>query len=392
MIITHASISLHMRRIVPLVALALLLVVAGCGGDQNDPSGHGKGNRGGGAEDGHGADAKTETAIAVRVGEVMQEPISSLYSTSATLRADRRATVIARTRGVVRRLAVEEGDAVSAGQPLAHLEDEEQTITAARARSAEETARRDHERLSGLYDRGLVSVDEYESSRRDAEDALHTLELAELELSRTVIRAPIAGMVVTRHLDVGATVSDGTPIFDIADLQPLYADVNIPERHVTRLRPGQEVLLTADATDTVAGAVIERIAPAVDPATGTVKVTVAVEGDSGLRPGAFVRVDIVTDTHNDALVVARSALVAEGRRWHLYRLSEDGATVEQIEVELGFENNDRVEIVTVTAEETSIEPGHRVVILGAPALSEGATVRVMEDGAGSTPSGTAQAS
>ena len=385
MIIKHASISPHMRRIVRFVALILPLVIAGCGGDRSGPPANGK-------EGGHGDGTKTEPAIAVRVGEVTQEPISSLYSTSATLRADRRATVIARTRGVVRRLPVEEGDAVSAGQPLAYLEDEEQTISAARARSAEETARRDHERLSGLYDRGLVSVDEYESSRRDAEDALHALELAELELSRTIIRAPIAGMVVTRHLDVGATVSDGTPVFDLADLQPLYADVNIPERHVTRLRPGQEVLLTADATDTVAGAVIERIAPAVDPATGTVKVTVAVEGDSGLRPGAFVRVDIVTDTHNDALVVARSALVAEGRRWHLYRLSEDGATVEQIEVELGFENNDRVEITATAAEEASIEPGDRIVVVGAPALSEGATVRVMEEGAGSTPSGKAQTS
>ncbi len=110
----------------------------------------------------------------------------------------------------------------------------------------------------------------------------------------------------------------------------------------------------------------------------------AVEGNSGLRPGAFVRVDIITDTHDDALVVARSALVAEGRRWHLYRLSEDGTTVEQIEVELGFENSDRVEIAAVTAADASIEPGDQVVVLGAPALSEGATVRVIEEGAAST--------
>ena len=391
MIIKHASNSPHRRLITSLVALVFLLVIAGCGEEGSGPPGKDKGRRGGGSETRrNGGDEKAEPAIAVRVGEVMQEPISSLYSTSATLRADRRATVIARTRGVLRRLAVEEGDAVSAGQPLAYLEDEEQKIAAARARSAEETARRDHERLSGLYDRGLVSVDEYESSRRDAEDDLHALELAELELSRTVIRAPIAGMVVTRYLDVGTTVSDGTSVFDLADLQPLYADVNIPERHVTRLQPGQDVLLTADATDIVAGAVIERIAPAVDPATGTVKVTVAVEGNSGLRPGAFVRVDIITDTHEDALVVARSALVAEGRRWHLYRLSEDGATVEQIEVELGFENNDRVEIVAGTAADVTFEPGDRVVVLGAPALSDGATVRVIEEGAASTQPAEAQ--
>ena len=363
--------SLFVRSASALIALYAAVFVAGCGGEANGHGANGHGKNGDGE--------KEEPAIAVRAGEVVREPIYSLYSTSATLRADRQATVIARTRGVVRRLAVEEGDRVGAEQPLAYLEDDEQQIAAARARTTEETARRDHERLAGLYDRGLVSVDEFEASRRDAEDAAHALELAELELYRTVIRAPIAGVVVTRHLDVGATVSDGTPVYDLADLQPLYADINIPERHVTRLGPGQEVRLTADATGDEANAIIERIAPAVDPATGTVKVTVAVEGGSGLRPGAFVRVDIVTDTHADALVVARSALVAEGRRWHLYRLADNDSSVEQIEVELGFETGDRIEVAGTTDPSVDITPGESVVIVGAPALSDGAKVRVMTD-------------
>ena len=375
--------SLFVRCSAALFAIFVAVFTTGCGGDANGhgTNGHGK----------NGEGEKEEPAIAVRAGEVVREPISSLYSTSATLRADRQATVIARTRGVVRRLVVEEGDRVGAEQPLAYLEDDEQKIAAARARTTEETARRDHERLVDIYQRGLVSVDEYEASRRDAEDAAHALELAELELYRTVIRAPIAGVVVTRHLDVGATVSDGTPVFDLADLQPLYADINIPERHVTRLEPGQEVRLTADSTAAEASAIIERIAPAVDPATGTVKVTVAVERGSGLRPGAFVRVDIVTDTHADALVVARSALVAEGRRWHLYRLTDDDTFVEQIEVELGFETGDRIEISRAADPSIDLTPGERVIILGAPALSDGAKVRVMTDAdVESTPETVAQ--
>ena len=82
-----------MRRIISLVALVFLMVIAGCGGEESGPPRKGKGHRGGGAEGGrNGGDEKAETAIAVRIGGVMQEPISSLYSTSATLRADRRAT------------------------------------------------------------------------------------------------------------------------------------------------------------------------------------------------------------------------------------------------------------------------------------------------------------
>lgn len=319
-----------------------------------------------------------EETIAVRVAAAVREPISERYSTSATLRARRSAPVIARTRGVVRQLLVEEGDRVRAGSPLAVLEDDEQRIAAARARTARDAVVRERDRLATLAGQGLVSEDELEKLRRDAEDAEHALALAELELSRTVIRAPIDGVVVARHLDVGATVADGTAVVDIADVNPLEADVTIPERHVARLAPGQRVELTADATDRTVAARIDRIAPTVDAGTGTVKVTVAVEGGGDLRPGAFVRVDVVTATRDEALVVPRSALVAEGRRWHLYRLADSGETVEQLEVGLGFESRETVEI-TDTVGAAPLAAGDRVVVTGAPALSDGAAVTVVAE-------------
>jgi membrane fusion protein (multidrug efflux system) len=301
-----------------------------------------------------------------------------LYSTSATLRAEAVATVTARTRGVVRQLMVEEGDRVTSGQTLALLEDEEQKIAALRAKSTWETKRRELERARTLHAEDLLAEEAFETTRREAEDARHAAELADLELSRTVIRSPFAGMVTVRHVDAGANVSDGTPVYEVADMSPLYADVNVPERHVSLLAAGQEVRLTADAGESVFDSRIERIAPVVDPDTGTVKVTLAVEGRRRLRPGAFVRVDIVTDTHPDALVVPRSALVAEGRRWHVYWLEEEEGRVSQVEVDLGFEEGDRVEIVVPGDSTARLIPGSRVVVTGASALSDGARVRVVE--------------
>ena len=68
----------------------------------------------------------------------------------------------------------------------------------------------------------------------------HAAELAELALSRTVVRPPFAGTIVRRHVDVGATVSrTGTPVYDLADVDPLYADVNVPERDVTGSLPAR---------------------------------------------------------------------------------------------------------------------------------------------------------
>ena len=350
--------------------------------------------------------------------------MSALYSTSATLRAYQRATVTARTRGRIERLFVEEGDAVRQGQSLARLENDEQEIAFERARTSLDTLQAEFERTESLFEQELVSQDAFEKKRREVRDASQAAALARLELDRTVVGAPFAGVVLERHLDVGNTVADGTAVYTLADTDVLRADVNVPERHVARLAAGQIVRLTADATDTTVEAEIERLAPAVDPETGTVKVTLRVEGSAGLRPGSFVRVDIETENKADALVVPRSALVAEGRRWSVYRVirAEDrpaeaapaagpaeasgqrrgrrggpgaagpgaggppasgpppsGLVAEQVVVRLGFESGDRVEILPADGAAT-IATGDRVVVAGAGGLSDGAAI-VLEDAA-----------
>jgi hypothetical protein len=204
-------------------------------------------------------------------------------------------------------------------------------------------------------------------------------------------------------------VADGTAVLDLADVDPLMADVSVPERHVARLAVGQTVRLTVDATGEEVAARIERIAPGVDPASGTVKVTLALSPRTGttvaavttagaaspallaptapptsaqaapspaLRPGAFVRVAVVTETHEDALVVPRAALVAQGPRWCLFRRAGPDR-VERLDVELGFEEGDLVEVARTTDGRRPLGPGDEVVVAGAAALSDGARVDVL---------------
>lgn len=325
------------------------------------------------------ADGPADESIAVSVRPVERSALSEIYSTSATLRAERRATVTARTRGVLRRILVEEGDDVAEGQPLAILENDEQKIEFERATAARETTARELERSRKLKEQDLLSEEDFDATLRAAAEAERAADLAALVLSRTTVRAPFAGRILTRYLDRGGTISDGTPVFDLADVAPLYADVGVPERQIARLAVGQAVRLVVDSTGQAAEGRIERLAPEVDAETGTVKVTLTVPAAPGLRPGGFVRVDIVVDTHGDALVVPRSALVAEGRRWHLFRLAPGRDAVERLEVVRGFEEGERVEIVEAAGEGGALDAGDPVVVVGAAALSEGSRVRVLDD-------------
>jgi len=365
------------ERLAGLLLLALMLGgLPGCSDSSGDSA------QTGAQSAGHATEAQPEEeakdAIAVRVKAVSRQPLSSLYTTSATLRADKQATITARTPGVVRRLLVEEGDWVKPGQTLAILEDDEQKIEYDRAITTRDNLVREHDRAHELHEQGLMSEEEYETARRNAEEAKQTAALNELVLSRTKIRAPFGGRISRRHLDVGATVNDGTAVYDLADVNPLYADVNVPERQIARLSVGQGVRLVGDSSGDTSRATIERVAPVVDPETGTVKVTLAVNGATGLRPGSFVRVEIVTDTHDQALVIPRSALVAEGRRWHIFRVGPEGGKVERIEVTRGFEEGDAVEVLEAPDSDPPLEPGDTVVVVGARALTDGAMVQIIE--------------
>ncbi|MEM6455846.1 MAG: efflux RND transporter periplasmic adaptor subunit [Acidobacteriota bacterium] len=369
-----------------LAALALLVAGLGlsaCGGSSDARTRDANARPAAQQAGGDGAPARRGAqqaeGVLVRVMPIVQDEMTALYTTSATLRAAQRATVTTRTRGVLRALEVEEGDSVREGDVLAALENEEQTIAFARTRDALDLAQAEFQRTERLYQQELISRDAFDTVQRTLREAEHAAELAALELSRTTIRAPFAGVVLTRHLDVGNTVADGTAVYDLADNRNLLADVNVPERHIATLRADQVVRLTVDATERVVDARIARLAPAVDPETGTVKVTVEVPANAGLRPGSFVRVAIVTDVHPEALVIPRSALVAEGRRWTLYRVSADGTQAEQLEVTLGFEDGARVEIMPEAVYGQQLAIGERVVTAGAGSLSDGAAIQIDAD-------------
>ena len=354
------------RRITLLPCLAVVALLTACGGGPDGARQHGKGEIGKAEPD----------AIAVRTAMAEQRTLSELWTSSATLRPERQATVTARSTGVVERLSVEEGDWVTKGQVLAVLEDDELLIALEKTQIAEETKLHEFGRAVELHAKGLLAEETFQQKSRESREASNATKLAKLNLSRCVIRAPFAGRVLKRHLEIGATLSHGTDAFDLADLDPLEADVNVPEPQVARMAAGQVVRITTDAKGAQAEAVIERIAPSVNPDTGTVKVTLAVDAAEGLRPGSFVRVSVVTETHVDATVVPRAALVAEGRHWHLFAVAPDGETVQRIAVSPGLEEDGLVEILGPEGGASPIEPGREVVVLGAPALSDGARVRI----------------
>jgi membrane fusion protein, multidrug efflux system len=326
-------------------------------------------------------DKEEDTAVPVQVTTLARGPIEAVLRFSTNLEAEAQVQVLAEAARQVRQLLVEEGAEVRKGQVLLRLQDDEQRTAVAKVESELAKVQREYARQQRLYDQGFLSEEDFSNATYQIEQLGLSLDEAKRELSYTEVRAPISGTVTGRHVNLGDHVSPNQHLFDIVDFDSIVARVFVPEKELPRLRRGQETRLSAPSLgEQVHLGRIERISPVVDPQSGTVKVTVAIPGRHELRPGLYVDVELVTDVHEDALLVPKRALVYDQDQIFVYRLQ--GLTVERLAVRPLLEDKETIEPQPAETGE-GLEPGDRLVVAGQAGLKDGAEVRLV--GPGSQP-------
>lgn len=354
-----------------MLVMGTVLTLAACGsGEQSgDLAAGGPGARGGGG----GAPGFLGRATPVSVRVVEAGDLEVTLRASTNLRARERIDLVPKQAGVIMSILVEEGDRVQAGQVMARLDDEEWRLqaeqAAARATASSEAANRGRR----LQEMALVSEQEVERLVSEARVAEAELGLARLRVENASIRAPFAGTVTHRFIDRGQQVNTTNPAFSLADLDRLEALVAVPEREVARVRVGQvaRILLQEGAAPVTSG-VVERIRPVVDATSGTVQVTVTVPAGpvgSGLRPGQFVNVDLVTEILTERITLPRTSVLVDGAAPRVFVVQ--GSQAMERNVELGYSRGDQVEI------RTGILPWDTVVVVGQDNLRAGANVQIM---------------
>ena len=312
-----------------------------------------------------------EVAVPVEVAEVTTGAITSYISATANLVAEDQVKVLSEAEGRVERLLVEEGDLVGKGQVLAVLVQDEAKMALSKVELRASNAKAALDRAEGTRDQGLISAEAYDKLKMEFEVASQEVAEAEWLLAKTVIRAPFSACVTERFITQGQHLRPGDELFTVADYNPLVARIYLPESDVLELEEGREVRIALAANTKVSFAGrIRQIAPVVDTATGTVKVTVeAVKPPAGVRPGAFVSIGIVREQHPSALLLPRESVVRELRAAHVF-ISEDGTAIKKA-VELGLEEGDLVEVISGVAE------GDNVVVAGQGALDDGQKIKTL---------------
>jgi membrane fusion protein (multidrug efflux system) len=379
----------RVRRAAGTLALALFIALsAGCGGA-------------GGPDKNAAAQA---AAIPVEVAPASHQAVTANYSGTATLEAVGDAQVVAKTSGIILRILVEEGMRVEKGQLLAQLDDDAVRNKLAQAEATLKKAQAAFDKSEKGIAKNLIPRADFDRDKFDLETQHAVVDGAKIDLSYTRIVAPISGVIAKRSVKVGNLVTANQALFQIVDMDPLEAVLNVPERDLGTLKAGQPVHLKVDALpDQDFDGTVARVAPVVDATSGTFRATCEFRDTTKtLKPGMFGRIDVVYDQRHDALVVPRSALVEEDGESAVFVIEpappkkaddkdkpkdtkakpgEAVAAEKKPDVPLfvakrrvvrtGYSESDRVEV------RDGLKDGERVITIGRNAVRDGTEVTVL---------------
>lgn len=305
----------------------------------------------------------------VNVSVVELEPTELVERVVLTGRIDPWVEVDVSTElgGTVQEIGFEKGQRVKKGQVLARIGTDLLTVQFQEAEASLEEAEANFNRAKELFARQAVPRQELVTYTSRYHAAQARLKLAKLRVERSVIDAPVSGLAISRHVDVGEVATPGTRITTIHQVSRLKATVGIPENDLSYFKVGGEATLEVNAyPGRVFEGKIHFLGLASSGKNRTFPSEVAItNAGNDLRPGMIARVFLVKRRYESALVVPRDALIERDQGSVAFVNNNDRA--QERKVVLGpSEGNNIVVLEGLSAGEPLIVRGHRNLVDGNP--------------------------
>lgn len=319
-----------------------------------------------------------DLVVPVTVQAVGTGTIESVVDSTGSLRPVREAEFIAEVRGNLfyERLAAgrpEEGARVREGEPVARIESEEYVVGVRMEsrQKAVENAMRQLEETQALQEAGLALESDVETVRKNLIDAESDLANSHIQLQKMSIVAPISGFLTElSNVTESTLVQQNDVIGKIVDYTQVLVDLNIPNSRIGEVRIGLPVRVVNFAfPDRTFEGRITIIDPALDATTRTFRVQATIRNPGlRLRPGMFVKAEIITEVRENVLVIARQLVLTRENRDVVFVEVEGRAEMRTIET--GLEDHGRIEILE------GLQEGERLITSNYETLRTRTPVRV----------------
>ncbi|MCQ2158546.1 MAG: efflux RND transporter periplasmic adaptor subunit [Bacteroidales bacterium] len=342
-----------MKYRILIISAMVLVSLSGCGNNKKDA-----------AQDAAQPQQEAVTPlVTVSRAEVKKVPYSGTYS--ATVKANVINNIAPQSAGRIRKINVEVGDFVKAGQVLAEMD----PLQLVQAELQLSNISNEYERMSALYKKGAVSTSDFESIELQYKVSKSTYDNL---LTNTILRSPVDGVVSARNYDIEDMYVMGQPLFVVQQISPVKLMVAVSEKDYANVKVGNKVEVVASAVPgEVFSGSVSLVYPVIDAGSHTVSVEVKVPNrDRRLRPGMYVSADVIFDTRNAVVVPDAAVIKQQGSGQRTVYVLEDDGTVTLKVVEVGRHTGGEYEIVSGLAE------GEMVVVKGHSALRSGIKVQV----------------
>lgn len=314
------------------------------------------------------ADANKSAVIAVESVQILERTLHDKVSAQGEIKAYKNVVLQSDIPGKVISLHLPEGKQVQAGQTIIKLEQGIYQAALKQAKARHGHSKIKYERIKKLQSRGTGSASEVEDALASLQFDEGGVELAQVNLAKTEIKAPFTGVLGLKDVDVGDYINPGQPLVELVDISQLLVDFYLPERYLSKLKQGIVVQLITDAlpNQTFEGRVY-AIAPTLDPALRALHVRALFSNkDFQLKPGLYSKLNIIFDIYNNALVLPEDALVFQNSQFYVYKIVDDKVAL--VAVDLGIRESGYVEI------KKGLEKGDKVVLSGQVKLYDGAQI------------------
>jgi membrane fusion protein, multidrug efflux system len=287
---------------------------------------------------------------------VIKDSWESLVTAVGSLDAVQGVSITAEVTGKVAEIAFQPGSKVTTGDLLVQQDISAET---AQLRSAEATAalaRINFERAEKLLPEKVISQSDYDNNRAKLTQALAEVDNIKAIIAKKTIRAPFAGRLGIRMINLGQVIKEGQAIVTLQSLDPIFVNFQVPQQQLATIQKGLEVRVTSDA---LAGQVIRgkitAINPEVDAATRNIRVQATLSNpDEQLRPGMYATVAVVLPRKEDVLTIPATAVLYAPYSDSVFVIEEAkgpdgkpaGKTVRQQFVRLGEKRGDFIAVTS----------------------------------------------
>ena len=315
---------------------------------------------------------------------VREEKWQGMLTAIGSVTAVQGVTITPELAGTVREINFESGATVAKGDLVVKLDTSSEEAQLRSLDAQVQWAKVTLDRQASLRTNQIGSQSDFDSAEATWKQAVANADAVRAIIEKKTLRAPFAGQLGLRQVNLGQYLDAGKPIVSLQSLTPVYADFSLPQQELGKLKPGMKVRITIDTyPDRKFEGTLLALNPDLDSATRSVALRATFDNpDQALHPGMFANVAVLLPEEDNVLVIPATAVLRQPYGDSVFVIESAPEKVGQkpgglvVRSQLVKTGEARGDLITVTS---GLKPGERVVSAGGLKLRNGMAVTENND-------------